>query len=144
MTRGGEAVGALAVTGREPGSYSNRQIELLKTFADQAIIAIENVRLFTELQEKNRALTEALDQQTATSEILRVISGSPTNVQPVFDTIAASARRLLDGFSSLARTIRERTHRRPRRLQWARNWTFTAGNDGAGPRSCARAPGGRP
>jgi two-component system NtrC family sensor kinase len=85
MTRGGEAVGALAVTGREPGSYSNRQIELLKTFADQAIIAIENVRLFTELQEKNRALTEALDQQTATSEILRVISGSPTNVQPVFD-----------------------------------------------------------
>src|SRR6266849_4009417 len=103
MLREGEAVGAIIVARREPGRFSDAEVEVLKTFADQAVIAIENVRLFTELQEKNRALTaahaqvmEALDQQTATSEILRVISSSPTNVDVVFDTILASALRLCD------------------------------------------------
>src|SRR5262249_5990297 len=74
------------------------QIDLLKTFADQAVIAIENVRLFNELQTSNRELTIALDKQTATSDILRVISQSQTDVQPVFDAILTSAVRLLAAY----------------------------------------------
>src|SRR5262249_7294361 len=100
-------VGAIGIRRTEVQPFSHNQIDLLKTFADQAVIAIENVRLFTELQEKNRALTaahsqitEALEQQTATSEILRVISRSRTNVQPVFDAIVRSAVRLCDGLFS--------------------------------------------
>jgi len=87
-------VGAIIVTHRDPGLFSDAEVELLKTFADQAVIAVENVRLFTELEARNRDLTVALEQQTATSEILRVISQSPTDVQPVFDTIMQSAVRL--------------------------------------------------
>ena len=77
--------------------FSERQIAMLQTFADQAVIAIENTRLFNELQTRNRDLTESLEQQTATSEILRVISQSQHDVQPVFEAIAANATKLCDG-----------------------------------------------
>jgi GAF domain-containing protein len=99
MLREGEAVGAINVTRSDPGLFSDTEVALLRTFADQAVIAIENVRLFTELQASNRELTTALDQQTATSDILRVISRSQTDVQPVFDAILSSAVRLLRGYS---------------------------------------------
>ena len=88
MLRGEEVVGAIAITRKPAGGFAPAEVALLQTFADQAVIAIENARLLTELQAKNADLTEALEQQTATSEILRVISESPTDVQPVFDTIA--------------------------------------------------------
>src|SRR5262249_14262464 len=94
MLREGKPIGTIGVIRGQAGRFSDAQVELLRTFADQAVIAIENVRLFTELQEKNRALTDALEQRTATSEILSVISQSPTDVQPVFDTIVQSGARL--------------------------------------------------
>jgi len=94
MLRAGEPIGAMTLGWAEPSAFDQQQIRLLQTFADQAVIAIENVRLFTELEHRNKELSESLEQQTATSEILRVISQSPTDVQPVFDTIAKNARRL--------------------------------------------------
>src|SRR6185295_7241896 len=93
MLRESQAIGAVVVA-RVEGPFSDGQVALLQTFADQAAIAIENVRLLTEVQERNRALTESLEQQTATGDILKAISGSPTDTQPVFDMITRNARRL--------------------------------------------------
>src|SRR5262252_10569922 len=95
------AIGVIGLRRVEARPFSETQIELLETFAAQAVIAIENVRLFTELQQKNEALTqaharvtEALEQQTATSEILKVIASSPTDYRPVFETIVHNAASL--------------------------------------------------
>jgi len=87
LKRGNDIVGVLILRRAEPNAFTPEQISLLETFADQASIAIENVRLFNETK-------EALERQTATSEILRVIAGSPTEVQPVLDAIAESAARV--------------------------------------------------
>src|SRR6266536_2263898 len=92
-----EFIGGLFGRRTEVRSFTPAQIKLLETFADQAVIAIENVRLFNELEVRNRDLTEALEQQTATGEILSVISNSPTDDQPVFDTIVKNAARLCEG-----------------------------------------------
>src|SRR5262249_16050456 len=100
MFRGDDILGIIILWKFEVKPFRDKEIELVETFADQTVIAIENVRLFTELQEKNKALTtahatvtESLEQQTATSEILRVISQSPTDVQPVFETIVRNATK---------------------------------------------------
>src|SRR5262249_46958341 len=96
MLRNGEPIGGLSLLRRTSGLFSDDQVQLLQTFADQAVIAIENVRLFKELEARNTDLTDALARQTATSEILRVISRSPTDLQLVFDAIVQSACRLCD------------------------------------------------
>jgi GAF domain-containing protein len=97
MMKGDDLLGVFTIWKLEVQPFSDRQIEMVTTFADQAVIAIENVRLFQELERRNRALTRALDQQTATSEILRTIAHTQTDVQPVFDTIVRSALRLCNG-----------------------------------------------
>jgi signal transduction histidine kinase len=94
LLREGVAIGTIIIRRTEVRPFTEKQIKLIETFADQAVIAIENVRLFKELQERNRDLTEALEQQTATSEILRAIANSPTEIQPVLDVIAENAARI--------------------------------------------------
>ena len=102
MLRDGKSVGAISVGKAEAGPFSERQMQLLGTFADQAVIAIENARLFDEVQARTRELSESLEQQTATSEVLKVISSSPGDLQPVFNAILANATDLCGArFASL-------------------------------------------
>ena len=89
-------VGAIVIYRKEVRPFTNQQIELIETFADQALIAIENARLFEAEQQHTRELAELLEQQTATSEVLRVISSSPSNLNPVFDTMLTNATRLCE------------------------------------------------
>jgi len=89
----GAPIGMLSVTRKEPGTFAAHHIQLLQTFADQAVIAIENVRLFNET-------SEALARQTATADILKVIASSPSDVQPVFDAIAERSNQLVEGLST--------------------------------------------
>src|SRR5947199_2135389 len=96
MLKDGRPIGAIAMARSQIGRFPDWQIKLLKTFADQAVIAIENVRSFHEVQARSRELGESLEQQTATSEVHGVISSSPGELEPVFQTMLANAARLCD------------------------------------------------
>ena len=104
LRREGQTIGCLFLRRTEVLPFTDKQIELLTTFADQAVIAIENVRLFEAEQQRTRELSESLEQQTATSEVLRVISSSPGELEPVFNAMLANAVTICDAkFGTLFR-----------------------------------------
>ena len=123
LMRSGLPIGAIALGSRELGGFTDTQVELLQTFADQAVIAIENARLFNEVQTRTRDLTEALQQQTATADVLKVISRSAFDLQKVFDALTESACRVCGAYDAVlhlreAEFLYTRSHHGPIPIDW--------------------------
>ena len=107
LLREGAALGVVTVGRQTLRPFTDKEIELIETFADQAVIAIENTRLFEEVQTRTRELTKSLEQQTATGEILASISGSITDAKPVFDTIVRNVLRLFGTQHAMVQVLKD-------------------------------------
>jgi GAF domain-containing protein len=105
LMRNGTPIGVIMLTRSQVHPFTDKQVELVTTFADQAVIAIENVRLFDEVQARTRELSESLEQQTATSGLLHIIASSPTNLQPVLDAVAETAARICGANDATIRLV---------------------------------------
>ena len=139
LLREGYPIGVLSLCNKTVRPFSDKQIEIVSTFADQAVIAIENVRLFDEVQAKTRDLSEALEYQTATGDVLNVISRSPNNLQPVMDTIVQTAQQLCNSEYALIMHRREdgfygivgHANASPELLSWMHDNPVAAGDGSA-------------
>ena len=135
LLRNGEPIGVMAIHRTWVEPFSPREIELVTTFADQAVIAIENVRLFEEVQARTSELQESLEYQTATSDVLNVISRSPSEIQPVLETIVETASRLCQAYDAAiflrqANELQVAVHRGPISLDFVTkpiNWDWVTG-----------------
>ena len=123
LLRDGRPVGLLSLYRTRVAPFTLRQIELLETFADQAVIAIENTRLFEEVQARTRELTESLEYQTATSGILDIISRTKAEIQPVFDAIVENAARLSYPCTATITTLKDEC------LHWNGSATLNPASD---------------
>ena len=141
LLREGLPIGVLTLIRSTARPFTDKQIELATTFADQAVIAIENVRLFDEVQGRTRDLSEALEQQTATSEVLRIISSSPGELEPVFEAMLANATRICEaGFGNLFlregpifRSVAVHSKQQSHADSWRRNPVFDLRDNPGGP-----------
>ena len=107
LLREGQPIGVIVLMRKTVSAFSDKQIQLVKTFGDQAVIAIENVRLFEDEQQRSRELTEALEQQTATSDVLKVISSSPGHLEPIFQRLLENATRICNAQFGILSTFED-------------------------------------